>query len=155
MSYKKYTPCLPTFNPFAVSCHSKLLTIHSIKLPLGESLSSATVIFIVPHRLIARSASTVDDTNQSPGLPGRRKSRAFDYLSWSWPRSLAQMLDWVSSDAHISFFASPHTFFSIWGCRCKCWLWSKWRHRRKCTWILKPCLTQLCNRLNTGDCDLN
>lgn len=110
---QKYTPCLPTFNPFTISCDSKLLTIHSIKFPLGKSLSTTAMIFIVPHRFIARSASSVDDTNQSPSLPGRKKSRAFDYLSWSRPRSLAQMLDQVSSDAHISFFATPYTFFSM------------------------------------------
>lgn len=69
--YKLYGP---TFNPFTVSCHSELLTVHRMKFSQCKSLSSTTMIFIVSHRFIARSTSTINDTNQSPSLPRRKKS---------------------------------------------------------------------------------
>ena len=105
--YKLY---LPTFNPFTICCHSKLLTIHSIKLSLGKSLSSTTMVFIVSHRFIARSTSTINDTNQSPGLPGRKKSTCIR----SFAKALTQIpgTDGKSgADAHLAFFVSPYTVF--------------------------------------------
>lgn len=42
-------------------------------------------------------------------LEGKRVC-AFDHWSWDWPKSLAQMLDQVSSESRVSVFASPYTF---------------------------------------------
>lgn len=72
-------------------------------------------------------------------LEGKRAC-AFDFLWWYWPKSLTQMLGQVPVNSRISFLSIP-TPFSPYETASPNLDWSNWRHRKKCTWILNPCLS--------------
>ena len=97
------------------------------------------MILIVSYRLIARSTATVNDTNQSPSLPRRKKSRC----NWLFVMVLTQIPNtdvMTGAINSISFLSIPPTLLPPCGCKPKL-DWKNWHHRRKCTWILNPCLS--------------